>query len=769
MKLAYKITLPLVALVTALTIFVSFKSESIQKDIIKQGQDIRAKSIQEQFDKNRSNVLDIESKNLNFIAKLAADISMNYLYNFNFEALEYTLKELLGTTSIKAIEVTEALNNKTVIKLGKKQENYQVIKQDVVWQESEEKLGEVIIYYDNSEIINYFNNSQVELSQKLKKSDKLQDEFLNSLQNKQTFMNLGITLFILIALFLLIFYFVIKPLVKVEKALNSFFMYLQGKTQKTEEILIKSGDEFEKIAKDINSNIKVSAKLHEEIKELNNNLEQKVEQRTQELQIKSKQIKQLLDNTKQGFLSFGKDLKIEEEYSKECENIFKQNIANKSINQLLFTDTNSQDAILFKKMINDILSNKTPKRRKKVLLNLFQTQFYINKKTIQVLYKLIDNEKIMLILSDITQKIELETKVELERKRLKMIVSVVSNLDEFHEMVEEFYKFCETQDKYLDEKHFLNHLTNYYRIIHTFKGNFAQKELIEIVPKLHEYETKLNTLVKDPKRDFNRFKTLIETTKLKEFIDDDLEILKDILGNRFLETKNQISISENHLIMIENKIKQLVNFDKNQRTVTYEEILKDVKNIKRKSLVEHLNSYKKLIEQLSEKLDKKIYELAVLGDDLYVTDEIKPFIKNLVHIFRNTVDHGIELPEERIELNKDKYGTINCIIDTNKKFLNLQIIDDGKGINIEDIEKKALDLNLYTKEQLDNLTYEQKLQIIFNDNFSTKDKITELSGRGVGLSAVKSELEKLNGTLKVETTLNKGTIFSFFIPLEKIL
>lgn len=173
------------------------------------------------------------------------------------------------------------------------------------------------------------------------------------------------------------------------------------------------------------------------------------------------------------------------------------------------------------------------------------------------------------------------------------------------------------------------------------------------------------------------------------------------------------------------------------------------------------NSYSKLVDQLSSQLNKHIYPLDIIVNrDLLVKDEMKPFIKSLIHIFRNCVDHGIETMEERFEKDKDEIGTISCSIYEEDENLHIIIADDGRGINIEKLKQKAESLGIDTS----SMGRKELLDLIFEDKLSTADKISTISGRGVGMSVVKDELLQLNGKVNITTQEEKGTTFEFVIP-----
>ncbi|NQY95160.1 MAG: hybrid sensor histidine kinase/response regulator, partial [Campylobacteraceae bacterium] len=188
--------------------------------------------------------------------------------------------------------------------------------------------------------------------------------------------------------------------------------------------------------------------------------------------------------------------------------------------------------------------------------------------------------------------------------------------------------------------------------------------------------------------------------------------------------------------------------------------------LKNRTLKYYLSAYPKICQHLSLSLNKNIYPFEIIGDnDVFVPDTFKPFINSLVHVFRNCCDHGIEKKEMRILLNKNEVGTISCVFKKKLNFLFIKVLDDGCGININTIKEKIVQSKLNTKEVLDTLSKDEILNYIFDVHFSTKEITSEVSGRGVGLSAVKIELEKLDGKIEIDTEINKGTTFIFKIPL----
>ena len=137
----------------------------------------------------------------------------------------------------------------------------------------------------------------------------------------------------------------------------------------------------------------------------------------------------------------------------------------------------------------------------------------------------------------------------------------------------------------------------------------------------------------------------------------------------------------------------------------------------------------------------------------------------LMHLIRNAIDHGIETPKERKEKGKSEDGIILLKALRDKNQIIIEIQDDGRGIDPEMITEKAVKLNFITKTQAKKMRREEILDLIFTSGFSTTEKTTDVSGRGVGLDVVATQIQKLNGDIRLSSTLDKGTIFRIRVPL----
>ena len=178
-----------------------------------------------------------------------------------------------------------------------------------------------------------------------------------------------------------------------------------------------------------------------------------------------------------------------------------------------------------------------------------------------------------------------------------------------------------------------------------------------------------------------------------------------------------------------------------------------------------VNRFPRMIRDLSKKLDKPM-ELYMSGEetelDRTVIDEIGD---PLMHILRNSADHGLESAEVRRELGKPETGSIFLNAYQEGNSVVIECSDDGGGINTEKVKRKAIEKGTITEEQAETMTEKDFIDLLFRPSFSTAEKISDVSGRGVGLDVVKSKIESLSGTVECKTVLGQGTTFTIRLPL----
>jgi two-component system chemotaxis sensor kinase CheA len=177
------------------------------------------------------------------------------------------------------------------------------------------------------------------------------------------------------------------------------------------------------------------------------------------------------------------------------------------------------------------------------------------------------------------------------------------------------------------------------------------------------------------------------------------------------------------------------------------------------------NKFPRVIRDLSRELGKKV-NLVIKGEETELDKSIIEEIGDpLMHMIRNSVDHGIEPPEERVKLGKPEVGTVELKAYNEGNQIVIEIADDGKGMDPEILKQKALEKGLISEKEADMMSDKEAFMLIFKAGFSTAAKVTNVSGRGVGMDVVKTNVEKLNGIIEVDSVPGKGSVFKIKIPL----
>jgi two-component system chemotaxis sensor kinase CheA len=171
----------------------------------------------------------------------------------------------------------------------------------------------------------------------------------------------------------------------------------------------------------------------------------------------------------------------------------------------------------------------------------------------------------------------------------------------------------------------------------------------------------------------------------------------------------------------------------------------------------------RIVRDTSKLLNKKV-DLKLLGEDTEIDKTVAESIGDpLVHIIRNAIDHGVETPEERVAAGKPEEGIVEVMAFHEGNFLVIQITDDGKGINGAKLIEKAKAKGIIPQNAA--LSEQQAVELIFHAGFSTKDTVSEVSGRGVGMDVVKTNIEALGGEVKVRSKVGSGSCFRLMLPL----
>ena len=239
-----------------------------------------------------------------------------------------------------------------------------------------------------------------------------------------------------------------------------------------------------------------------------------------------------------------------------------------------------------------------------------------------------------------------------------------------------------------------------------------------------------------------------------------LDVLMNLVSELIIAKNSLVSVS-NQVQGQNQSVNEQIEYLENVTTNLHESVMK-VRMVPIESVV---SKFPRMIRDLSKKLDKKM-ELYMTGEetelDRTVVDEIGD---PLMHLLRNSADHGLESADVRVQRGKPAVGSMFVDAYQDGNNVVIEVRDDGNGIDVEAVKNKALERGAVTPEQAANMTDKEIIDLLFLPSFSTAKKVTDVSGRGVGLDVVKSKIEALSGEVEVKSKLGEGSTWIIRLPL----
>lgn len=470
-------------------------------------------------------------------------------------------------------------------------------------------------------------------------------------------------------------------------------------------------------------------------------------------------IQAMLESLGQGIFIFDSKGKIEDGFSKACSDIFGQDLKGKTFFEILKLEQTQASSvqewidIIYQEMLDfDDLALAGP------------SQFHKNQdKHIELEYKAVRGadgkiSKIVCIATDKTQEILMKEKAESDAAYVKSITTLLKDKNSFMDFKEEFSSNIELVKKELSVKD--PDINSIFRAMHSIKGGAATFGLLDIQKLAHSLEDDFSAIrdldielrEAELESQINRFHQ--EINELTSLLESFLKENESIIGSTSERTKEvSVDALENFLVTNLSSSEQ----EKAREAFTQEFIFE--------SLTETFKQYNKAIEQVCETLNKEARLEVEESDFRYPISKIKPLLGALVHAFRNAVDHGLEDPDEREMLDKPREGLVKVSFSKKDDRIKISISDDGGGIDPKKIAVLAYKKGLILKDEIASKTKEELIQYVLKPNFSSKEEVSEVSGRGVGLDAIKYEASKLGGNAWLQSELGMGTTLMITLPV----
>ncbi|MES2822300.1 MAG: two-component regulator propeller domain-containing protein [Pseudomonadota bacterium] len=512
------------------------------------------------------------------------------------------------------------------------------------------------------------------------------------------------------------------------------------------------------------------------IEEQNKLLEIKVSERTAEVREKSKDIEAMLSNIPQGLFTVQEDGTIHPEYSQFLEVIFAtQNVAGREVSELLFTGaTIGSDALdSFKAAIFAIIGQDEINFdfNRFLLLEEYDVQIGHKKKNLSLDWNpiIVENlvTKLMVSVRDVTQLRQIENAAR-EQKRQLDIVSQLLNLS-----AEKYLAFEESTTRYVQANRAAIQCSPHidmeivallFRNMHTIKGNCRTFGFTYLSNTAHEVESTYSALKSvdglsesvswDPQLLLGEL-DLVEQT-LAEYA----HVYRAVLGRSSSVSADR----QGGFWMPKDVIPKMKAFIKNHKVAELGIYIDRLNAMTiEKTLVDIIAS----LSSIASQLDKRAPVVEILANKIFIKDSAQELLRDVfAHILRNCVDHGLETTAERIQANKSESGSIVIAASVNQQALTISVQDDGRGLNIKSLFNKGLQLGKWNEHDQPDIV--DIAALIFASGVSTKDVVTDISGRGVGLDAVKQFLQEQGGGVSLKLHTEK-MVNSDYIPFELII
>lgn len=510
---------------------------------------------------------------------------------------------------------------------------------------------------------------------------------------------------------------------------------------------VKNKDELGQMSQGFNDMASKIAKLVEEVRVYSTQLEGIVAQRTTALRKALGLQKAMINSLEQGFFMLSNKLVVMNTYSKSAQKIFGDDIEGKSVEKILkFKELDEETTkLLFVNMVSERLPFES-------MVGLVPKMITAaDNRIVQLDFEPVRNKDnkiigIVVISSDRTESVRLEQEAEFGKSKVAMILKIVSNQYAFTKLLEEIKGFLEDINSgpgiLLKNEAFL--------FAHTMKGCFLLFHMKKIVVKVHAIEEE----IKSKKESDNCYDLAIH---LCTIIDEELGLAAQEYP--FLFGGTNWRKAELTKRFIESDLVNLIAEVKNLPAENIEEYLvKKLIYVRFESLATSLKEDALLH---TERVNKKIDSFVIEGADLLVNpSEFSIHLQYLLHLTRNSIDHGIEYPGDRVSLGKTEGGNVVIELKEESDFYILSVSDDGKGLNQKVLRDKAISLGFNE----DTYTDENVFNLIFAEGFSTASGTSETAGRGIGMSAIKKYIDNLNGKILIDTEVSKYLKFSLIIP-----
>lgn len=523
--------------------------------------------------------------------------------------------------------------------------------------------------------------------------------------------------------------------------------------------------------------------LVKDLQSMNDNLEGLVAERTEQLREKTLDIQSMLQNMPQGVLTLTADHKIHPEYSAYLETIFEtKELAGKHAIELFFSDSSiGSDAL---SQVEAAVSSCIGEDSMNFEFNshLFVTE--IDKtmadgrvKSLELGWSPICDandvvDKLMICVRDVTELKRLEREAGAQKRELEIIGQILAvSQEKFNDFIDGSFKFIDENRgliQGIDQKD-LERVNLLFRNMHTIKGNARTYGLTHMTNLVHETEQAYDDLRKNDEAEWVPQSLLTQLDEVKVLVEEHARINEHVLGRKGPGRRGSV---EKYLMVekeqVENSLRLAGDVDQNDIVAlrgALNQISRTLNLIGTDRIEDVLAGIVDSLPSLAKELGKEAPVVRIDDHGIVVRNQVSALLKNLfTHLLRNSMDHGLEDAATRQARGKPIAGRIDLDVSLDDGKLCIRLRDDGRGMAIAKIRERALGLEMLTVDEARSA--KAVAMMIFASGFSTAEQVTEVSGRGVGMDAVKGFLEKEGGGIEVNFLDDKEADFR---PFEMVI
>ncbi|OHC27397.1 MAG: hypothetical protein A2Y50_02780 [Pseudomonadales bacterium RIFCSPLOWO2_12_59_9] len=497
----------------------------------------------------------------------------------------------------------------------------------------------------------------------------------------------------------------------------------------------------------------------EVIAEQNRTLEERILLRTSELRQKTNDVSNMLQNMRQGIFTIVNGSVIHAEYSAFLTEIFETSeVANQRVSPFLFDrssvagDVLNQVEATLDAMIGEDAMNF--QFNSHLLVTEYTKLFDGGRTKILELdwNPVLDSDelidKLMVTVRDVTELKALQLETEKQKEQLEIIGQILSvSKDKLLEFIKSSYEFMDENQALIssNEEKDPEVIASLFRNMHTIKGNARTYGLNYITDSVHEAETTYSRLRSEEDFPWDQTELLEQLQAARLCVARYETIFKEKLAG----FTDEAGIDPAVLESISNAIDGINEMSQvNELKHSIQLIRNSINTFRYESVGETLKGIIAAVPSIAKQLDKELPEILITDNFVRLSRDIVPMLRNVfMHVFRNSLDHGLESTAQRLAQGKAAHGQINLSVSLDADQVLFTFSDDGKGLALGNIQRKAIANGQLTAEQ--SVSDEQVAELIFLSGLSTATEVTNVSGRGVGMDAIRKFLQKYHGNVQV--------------------